>query len=107
VVGSTTAQANTLTSSGINNADWVASTDKLAAIATQKWFALANFNGLEAWTEYRRTRIPATPQSPQVVTADRPLRLFYPSSESGSNAANVTAQGTIDPLKTKIFWDVN
>jgi len=107
LVGSTTAQANTLTSSGLANCDWAASTDKLAAIATQKWFALANFQGFEAWTEYRRTRIPATPQTPQVVSTDRPLRFFYPSSELGSNNANVTAQGTIDVFKTKIFWDVN
>lgn len=107
LVGSTTAQANTLTSSGIATCDWAASPDKLAAIATQKWFALANFNGFEAWTEYRKTRLPVTPQSPQVTTADRPLRFFYPNTESGSNGANVSAQGTIDVFKTKIFWDVN
>lgn len=107
LVGSTTAQANTLTTSGIANCDWTASPDKLAAIATQKWFALANFNGFEAWTEYRRTRLPATPQTPQVTTADRPLRFFYPNTEAGSNAANVSAQGTIDVFKTKLFWDVN
>lgn len=107
LVGSTTAQANALTSSGIATCDWAASPDKLAAIATQKWFALANFNGFEAWTEYRKTRLPVTPQSPQVTTADRPLRFFYPNTESGSNGANVSAQGTIDVFKTKIFWDVN
>lgn len=107
LVGSTADQANTLTTSGLNNCDWTASADKLAAIATQKWFGLANFQGFEAWTEYRRTRLPVTPQTPQVVTADRPLRLFYPNTEGGSNAANVAAQGTIDIFKTKIFWDVN
>lgn len=107
LVGSTATNANTLTSSGLANCDWTASTDKLAAIATQKWFALANFNGFEAWSEYRRTRLPVTPQTPQVTTADRPLRLFYPNTEGGSNAANVSAQGTIDIFKTKIFWDVN
>ena len=106
LVGSTTAQANTLTSSGIPNCDWTASTDKLAAIATQKWFGLCNFQGFEAWTEYRRTRLPATPQSVQVVNTDRPLRFFYPNTEGGSNP-NVKAQGTIDVFKTKIFWDVN
>ena len=107
LIGSTTAAANTLTSSGIDNCDFVASTNKLTAIATQKWFGLCNFSGFEAWTEYRRTQIPATPQTPQVTTTDRPRRFFYPSSETGSNAANVTAQGTIDVFKTKIFWDVN
>lgn len=107
LVGSTSAQANALLTGGVANCDWAASPDKLTAIAIQKWFGLCNFSGLEAWTEYRRTRLPVTPQSPQVVSADRPLRLFYPNTEGGSNAANVNAQGTIDVFKTKIFWDVN
>lgn len=106
-VGSSDAQATLLLTSGKDNADWVASTNKLTAIATQKWLALANFNGLEAWTEYRRTRLPAIPQTLQRTDADRPLRLFYPNSEGGSNGENVKAQGTIDVFKTKIFWDVN
>jgi hypothetical protein len=107
-VGSSDAQATLLLTGGKDNADWVASTNKLTAIAYQKWFALANFSGLEAWTEYRRTRLPATPQSIQVTTTpDKPLRLFYPNTEGGSNGENVKAQGTIDVFKTKIFWDVN
>jgi len=28
-------------------------------------------------------------------------------NEFGSNGANVTAQGTINPLATKIFWDID
>lgn len=107
LVGSTTAQANALTSSGLADCDWVASTDKLKAIATQKWFGLCNFQGFEAWTEYRRTRIPVTPQSQQEPSSKRPLRFFYPNTEGGSNTANVKAQGTIDVFATKIFWDVN
>ncbi|MEI8110547.1 MAG: SusD/RagB family nutrient-binding outer membrane lipoprotein [Chitinophagia bacterium] len=107
LVGSTTTNANALLTGGVNNCDFAASTDKLAAIAYQKWLALCNFNGVEAWTEYRRTRLPNTPQSVQVVSADRPLRLFYPLTELGSNGTNVNAQGAIDVFKTKIFWDVN
>lgn len=107
LVGCTQAQATALLTGGVATCDWSASPDKLAAIAIQKWFSLCNFSGLEAWTEYRRTRLPVTPQSLQVVSADRPLRLFYPNTEAGSNAANVAAQGTIDVFKTKIFWDVN
>ncbi len=99
--------ANTLLTSGIADADWTASTDKLRAIAIQKWLALTNFSGLEAWTEYRRTKLPVTPQANTVTSTDRPLRLFYPDTETGSNGANVAAQGTIDVFKTKIFWDVN
>ena len=108
VLGANTAGATAYKGSGIQNYDWVASTDKLAAIAIQKWIALTNFSGLEAWAEYRRTNLPVIPQSIQVPEANkRPLRLFYPNSEAGSNVANVSAQGTIDPFSTKLFWDVD
>jgi hypothetical protein len=108
VLGANTAGATAYKGSGIQNYDWTASTDKLAAIAIQKWIALTNFSGLESWAEYRRTNLPVIPQSVQVPEATkRPLRLFYPNTEGGSNVANVTAQGTIDPFTTKIFWDVD
>jgi hypothetical protein len=106
-LGAGTANATALLTSGINNADFTASTDKLAAIATQKWLALANYCGLEAWTEYRRNNLPVTPQSIQVVDGKRPLRFFYPNTESGSNAANVSAQGAVDVFATRLFWDVD
>jgi hypothetical protein len=100
--------ANALLASGKPDADWNASTDKLRTIAIQKWIALANFNGLEAWTEYRRTGLPVTPQSLVVTDPNkRPVRLFYPSSELGSNETNVTAQGNIDVFNTRLFWDID
>jgi Starch-binding associating with outer membrane len=102
----TATNATTLLTSGIADADWAASTDKLKAIAIQKWIALTNFSGLEAWTEYRRTNLPVTPQASTVTGTNRPLRLFYPASEASSNV-NVAAQGTIDVFATKIFWDVD
>ena len=101
------ANANALLAGGKVDADWTASTDKLHAIATQKWLALANFSGLEAWTEYRRTNLPNTPQAATVSDTKRPLRLFYPNTEAGSNPENVKAQGAIDVFATKIFWDVD
>jgi Starch-binding associating with outer membrane len=102
------ANANTLLSSGKPDADWTASTNKLQTIGTQKWIALANFNGLEAWAEYRRTGYPAIPQSQAVSDPNkRPLRLYYPSTELGSNEANVLAQGTINVFSTRLFWDVD
>lgn len=107
-LGANTAGADAYKGSKINNYDWDASTDKLAAIATQKWLAFVNFSGFEAWSEYRKTNLPALPQSVQVTEANkRPLRLFYPNTEAGSNTANVTAQGTIDVFNTRIFWDVD
>ncbi|CAH0996008.1 hypothetical protein EMA8858_02136 [Emticicia aquatica] len=105
--GASVAGADAFKGSNIVNYDWDATTDKLAAIATQKWIALCNFSGLEAWTEYRRTNLPATPQTVQVVDAKRPVRFYYPNTESGSNAANVSAQGTVDVFATRLFWDVD
>ncbi|GAB3781274.1 SusD/RagB family nutrient-binding outer membrane lipoprotein [Spirosoma horti] len=107
VLGANVAGAAAFKDSKIQNYDWDASTDKLAAIAIQKWIALTNFSGLEAWAEYRRTNLPVTPQSIQVPDNKRPTRLFYPNTEGGSNSANVTAQGTIDVFATKLFWDVD
>jgi len=107
LLGANTAGAAAFVGSKIQNYDWDASTDKLAAIAIQKWIALTNFSGLEAWAEYRRTNLPVTPQSIQVPDNKRPTRLFYPNTEGGSNSANVTAQGNIDVFATKLFWDVD
>ena len=108
VLGANTAGADAYKGSGIANYDWNASSDKLSAIAIQKWISFVNFNGLEAWAEYRRTNLPAIPQSIQLVgETKRPLRFFYPGTELGSNGDNVKAQGTIDVFTSKLFWDID
>jgi hypothetical protein len=112
ITGTTTAYGasavNTLLTSGKDLADWTASPDKLKAIWMQKWLALVNYSGLEAWSEYRRTNYPVTPASASTSpTAARPLRIFYPNSEQASNGANVAAQGAIDVFVTRLFWDVD
>jgi hypothetical protein len=108
LTGTAASAATTLLTSGINEADWSASTDKLKAIWMQKWIALTNFGGLEAWAEYRRTNYPNTPQSSSVPPGSpRPLRLFYPGTEQASNTANVLAQGNVDVFSTRIFWDID
>ncbi len=107
-LGANTAGATAFKGSKVNNYDWEASTDKLAAISIQKWLAMANFSGLEAWSEYRKTGLPVIPQSVQLVgETKRPVRFFYPNTESGSNGENVKAQGTIDAFTTRLFWDVD
>ncbi len=103
-VPNATTQANVLLNSGIADASWTASTDKLRAIAIQKWLALTNFSGLEAWTEYRKSNLPVTPQANTVTGTNRPLRFFYPNTESGSNANVPTG---IDVFSTRLFWDVD
>lgn len=109
VTGATAAygadKATTLLTSGKDLADWNASPDKLKAIWMQKWLALTNFNGLEAWSEYRRTDFPPIPASASAPAGTkRALRLFYPSTESGSNPNVPTG---IDVFTSRIFWDVN
>ena len=107
LTGTALAEATTLLNSGIEGADFAASSDKLKAIWMQKWIALNNYGGFEAWAEYRRTNYPNTPQSLSFSGTQRPLRLFYPGTEQGSNKANVEAQGTIDVFSTRIFWDID
>ena len=112
LTGTTTAYgataATTLLTSGIDLADWTASPDKLKAIWMQKWLALTNYSGFEAWCEYRKNNFPVTPPSANTSpTAPRPVRLFYPSGEVASNGENVSAQGAIDVFATRLFWDVD
>jgi hypothetical protein len=101
-------KATALLTSGIDLADWDASPDKLKAIWMQKWLATVNFSGFEAWSEFRRTNYPPIPLSASAPAGQKlPLRLFYPSTELGSNNENVLAQGTIDVFSTRLFWDVD
>lgn len=88
-------------------ANWDQSTDKLRLILTQKYIAMYGINGLETWTDYRRTGIPNVPLSVSESRGTKviPLRLVYPQEEYQYNAANATAEGTIDPQTSKIFWD--
>jgi hypothetical protein len=108
------AAANTYLTSGIANADWSASTDKLKAIWVQKWVALCNIDGSEAWAEYRRATSPTNTNGSLppgysahsvAVGGPEPVRLYYPLREESVNGANVP-QG-INIFTSRIFWDVN
>jgi len=80
-------------------------------VMDQKWIALFG-QGVEAWTEYRRTGLPALPaRDPRAVfenDAVLPTRLKYPTSEETLNAANLQAgielNGGPDNMKTKLWW---
>ena len=100
-------RANTLLTSGISESDWTASADKLKAIWRQKWLALVNFGGLEAWTEYRRTNYPNIPLSAGApATQPVPVRLYYPNTEVGANS-NTPKQAADVVFKNRLFWDVD
>jgi len=86
--------------------DFATASDAKTAIGEQMWLCLYG-QGFEAWTEWRRTGLPAL--SP-VVNADIaviPNRLFYPTNEVSLNSANYTAAaGTLsdgDKL-TSTLW---
>jgi hypothetical protein len=107
-VPNATVAATALLTSKKSEADWTASPDKFKAIWLQKWLAFANFEGLEAWSEVRRTNYPVIPRSLSAAsTATPPVRLFYPNTEVGSNKANIDAVGPIDVFTTRLFWDVD
>lgn len=88
-------------------ANWDQNTDHFRLIMMQKYISMFGINGLETWTDYRRTGIPNVPLSVSESRGTKviPLRLIYPQEEYQYNEANVIAEGTIDPQQSKIFWD--
>ncbi len=115
--GQADAAANSYMTNLTAQCDWTVSPDKLKAIWVQKWVALCNIDGSEAWAEYRRTTSPANPNGnlptvPQVYSAHsvatsspEPVRLFYPLREYNVNSGNVPTG--IDVFSSRIFWDIN
>jgi len=88
---------------------------RLQAIITQKYIANNMINGMESWSEYRRTHYPAivngstnsletfaslTSSSPR---ADKlPARILYPNTEYQYNPGNIPAN--TDAFNSTIFW---
>ena len=62
----------------------------LTQIAYQKWASLF-LQGMEAWTEVRRTGVPALVPGPRAVLTSIPERLPYADNEQVLNNANVQA----------------
>ena len=81
------------------------------SIMTQKWIALFG-QGIEAWTELRRTGFPVMPaHDPQSLFHNDgvlPTRLVYPSTEYSLNGTHVaeaeTLNGGADNMKTELWW---
>lgn len=80
--------------------------EELKKISEQKWLALFG-QGIEAWTEWRRTKFPVLSPAVDGVIDEIPSRYQYPSNEQSINSASYTAavanQGA-DLLTTKIWW---
>lgn len=79
----------------------------LQQIGTQKWIALYG-QGIEAWTEWRRTKIPAlSPAIDPKGINEIPSRYYYPSNEQSLNATNYNAAVSAfgpDNLTTPVWW---
>jgi hypothetical protein len=82
-----------------------------AKIMEQKWVALFG-QGIEAWTEWRRTGLPVFPApDPRAVLNNDgilPTRFTYSTNEYSLNKtsveAGVTLLGGKDDMKTKLWW---
>ncbi len=77
-------------------------------IALQKWIALYT-DGVEAWSEWRRTCVPETIKpGPAAIIGTVPRRYEYSIREASVNSANMDAavarQGA-DDFTTRIYWD--
>lgn len=88
----------------VKNISWDASTDKIEAIITQKWFALNGTSSIESWIDLTRTGYPAGLPIPEESPGKRPMRLLYPASEVARNADNVPQQGADDVFNNAPFW---
>jgi SusD/RagB-like outer membrane lipoprotein len=62
----------------------------LTQIAYQKWTSMF-MQGAEAWTEWRRTQVPALLPGPRAVLTSLPERLPYDDNESVLNKSSVDA----------------
>jgi len=78
----------------------------------EKYVAMCGIGPVESWSDLRRLGFDIIPDgyisaNPGKKSNTIPIRLLYPQNEYTTNAANVSAQGTIDQFSSKIFWDVN
>lgn len=78
----------------------------LEQIATQKWFGLYG-QGMEAWTEWRRTGYPMLTPAQDGAINEIPSRYRYPVIEASLNAANYSAAASAmggDNLTSPVWW---
>ena len=97
--------------------NYTLSTNKIQTILIQKWIAQTHINGLDQWSDYRKsnTTTAAVPSSTANVpfnvrtvastTNPEPVRYLYPQLVYDVNTQN--APQNIDRFLSKIFWDVN
>jgi len=99
--------AATYTAQAGDATNFAGSSNPIKTIITQKWAALNTIDPVESWSDWRRLGIPSNlPVSiyPGTTAPHIPYRLLYPTSEYNYNGENVSGQGNIDAITSKIFW---
>jgi hypothetical protein len=88
--------------------DYAKQTDKIKAIITQKYLSLFGQNGVEAWSEQRRTGFPALTLPVVNLTGNKFMkRLPYVDSELQRNPSITTTGITPGDVLTPVWWDVD
>jgi hypothetical protein len=91
----------------VNLTDFAGATNKIETIIHQKYFSLVGMANFEIYADFRRTGFPKVPKSAATTVTGSdyiPKRYLYPQTEYNVNAANVSAEGTINAQTSKIFW---
>lgn len=103
-LGLTSSDADTYIAHLMTNVNYDYSANKQEAIITQKWIAVNGITAEQSWFDYNRTGYPSGIPIPLNYSgsADRPVRLFYPSGEYSANGENVPTQP--NAFSAKIFW---
>ncbi len=81
------------------NAGGLSDFQRLNIVIKEKYYAEFG-NGMEAFTDYRRTGAPADLPTSLAPAAPFPLRLYYSVNETSTNPNAVQP-----PIDTPIFWD--
>lgn len=79
--------------------------ERLQHIITQKWFSMCGNQGIESWTEWRRTGFPTffKVSVNSVIGENFPVRFPYPDDET-SNNLNFPGPKQVTQ---KVWWDAN
>ena len=88
------------------NLEFTTQADARNKIGQQAWIALFG-QGFEAWTEWRRTKIPALTPAIEGAFNEIPSRLYYPTTEETLNKENYDAGVSkigSDQLTSTLFW---
>lgn len=82
-------------------------TDGKSKIATQVWLALYG-QGIEAWTEWRRTKFPVLAPAANAAISQIPSRFYYSTDTQNTNQANYQSAAASlnngDSMLSKVWW---